>query len=240
MTPLDRVNSLRLAASLTSTIRAMLMGTALYAMLLLLGWAAGFSPTALVRDPATTGLSGWGVGAIAKFGVMLMGAVAIAAGVTGVLAAKRRALFLCVSLFAALFAIDDALAVHEQLGWFEPGAYVLYGSLALIIGHRIRREARELTFSWPYLAFFVCFIGSAAIDLLWQRTPIAMLHPRGEAIGYLIEDGLKFVGIAIFAQLWLGEALGQIRQLAASRESSTAHASAKSAPDTAASTHLRH
>lgn len=196
---------------MAATIRMLLIGGVVLVMLCALGLQFGFSPPELLRDPDATGIAHRAAGSISNLGVAMMGIAAVCTLAAAALRRDGRMLFLAVFAFSAIFALDDGLMFHDELGAWEFGVYAAYGFLALAIGGLIVAERAGPPFSWPYLAFFACFIASALVDLIWQSGYLDWA-PYGETLAYTIEDALKFVGIFDFVVLWVSESAAHVRR----------------------------
>lgn len=151
---------------------------------------------------AEDGRIGTLAGAVSVLGIMLWAAAAAAALLGGLLLRDadrpgQGAALLGFAALSAVGAIDDAFQVHEgllpRIGLSQVVYPVLYGAavgLLLIAGRRTWMAAAPLV-----LAAALLFLGgSIAVDEVYDLV--------GEGLGageVAIEDGLKFIGIALWA-----------------------------------------
>lgn len=117
-----------------------------------------------------------------------------------------------LGLFCTLFAVDDALMLHERLNDLEILIFPFYALLLFLAWLAFFRETGKIMI-WPLALAFAAFGMSAVTDTLWysvswqleHRFGISILRELGD-LRYLFEDGPKFVGLCLILALALGEA----------------------------------
>lgn len=182
-------------------------GGALVILAVAVRLGGGLSYRELFNDPADTyGFSPAG-GIVSNFGLMFWSAAAGIALVAWESLRRRdgdprlRRFFLATGLFTALLLVDDAFLLHEQvlpgLGFGERYVKATYLGLALVYGLGFRRELTRdggLVLLVPAAAFFAA---SFVFDNPASVRAMGLLEV--DFVSYAVEDGAKFVGIA----LWL-------------------------------------
>jgi hypothetical protein len=167
----------------------------------------GLSYRELFNDPADTyGFSPVG-GIVSTVGLMLWSAAVGTALATWESLRRRdgdlqlRRFFLATGLFTVLLLVDDAFMLHERvlpgLGFAERYVKATYLVLALAYGLGFRRELTRdggLMLLVPTAAFFAA---SLVLDNPASIRAMGLLDAG--FVSYVVEDGAKFVGIA----LWL-------------------------------------
>ena len=165
----------------------------------------GFDAVALMRDRALSDAPAAGL--ISDTGIALTLAGSVLALFHG--AAARDIPLILLGMFAAIFALDDALMLHESLG-NEIAFFGFYGMFALLLLTLFSQRTPH-PLPWPLLVTFSFFAASIGLDVTWtalvetlsvaQRTSDLLY-----GVGYIIEDLPKFGGIVIMASFTIGEA----------------------------------
>lgn len=183
-------------------------GGAVAILLAALGLADGLSYRELLNDPADTyGFSPAG-GIVSNLGLMFWSATAAIALVAWEVLRRRdgdarlRRFFLATGLFTAVLLADDAFMLHEQV---LPQAGIIgeryikaaYLGLALVYGLVFLRELMRdggLVLLVPAGLFF-------AASFVFDNPALVGMMGLLEVdfVSYVVEDGAKFIGIA----LWL-------------------------------------
>lgn len=188
-------------------LRLLLAGLGLGAGFAALLWAVGLSPSAAFRDAGTSDLPGAGL--VSTAGVLAMGAAGFYALLRGIL--MRRMGVFVLGLFCLVFAIDDGLMLHEELGNLEIVVYLAYAGLLGAAWALLARESgRQIV--WPLVMAFAAFVASAVVDIVWapilKRLHLAEpLFSQAWDAGYIVEDAPKLAGLLVMCSLCLGEAL---------------------------------
>ena len=184
---------------------ALLPALLVYVLALWLSAAAGIRTQLVIRDLAQTCDTALGVGLLSNIGYLLWisaAAIALFAGLSGVLAIRGRVRQLLVSggLFSLLLCIDDMFLLHDRyIG--STFLYSLYAIFALLILFRFRPQVRALGGGSFLLA--VVFLGaSVVIDQLQEVIPVPYTTLQ------LFEEGAKFLGIATWLAFWWQAAAG--------------------------------
>ena len=175
---------------------AVLPALVVYGAALGLSGAAGIGTELVIRDLAQTANTPLGVGLISNLGYLLwMASAAIALFAASNLAqGRQRALLFSGGLFSLLLALDDMFLLHDR--YISANVlYLAYVVFALLILFRFS----DLVITSGALAFLVavvCLGGSILIDKL------QMLVMGQYDTVQLVEEGLKFTGIACWLLFW--------------------------------------
>ncbi|MCB6179843.1 hypothetical protein LHP98_17110 [Rhodobacter sp. Har01] len=178
-----------------------LAGLVLFLILLFGAKLGPFRPVDFLRDPAA--LHGFnpfhGM-------VSILGILALACSGTVCLFAARHcrheASFLSAAgLFSLVIAADDLFLLHEEVGphWLglpEPAILAAYGLAAVAIAVRFR----DRLFGADPLGLWLALVFLSGSVLSDQ---FEVVHGQN---GYILEDGLKFVGLVTWAGFWIGRA----------------------------------
>lgn len=164
----------------------------------------------LTRDPVAVLGGAVYVGLLSQLGIFLWAAAAsvnyfvafLLAGETA--AARFKTFFIVSGLISLLLGFDDVFLLHENvfpcLGIPEQVTYVVYIVIVLLWAFRFRAIIQMSDY---LLLFFagICFAGSIALDVFDSNF-------HGEV---LVEDGLKFPGIALWTAYFFRTALAAAR-----------------------------
>lgn len=166
----------------------------------------GFDAVALMRDRTLSDAPAAGL--ISDTGIALTAAASVLALLHG--AAARDIPLTLLGVFTAIFALDDALMLHENLG-NERVFFGFYGVFALVLLKFFNQRTPHLL-PWPLVVTFGCFAASVGLDVTW--TPLVETLSVAQrtsdllyGVGYILEDLPKFGGIVIMASFSIGEAL---------------------------------
>lgn len=182
---------------------------------LLLMSVSGISPQRLMRDPAAITNTPIYTGFVSYMGLFAWAAAAAIWLLSTMLLARAEgrhpalAFALGSMLFSAVMLLDDAFMLHEELlpnklGIPEDLVMAGYGSLA--VGY-VLFNMRHI-FRSPYIVLGISIAFLAASVLIDE----VMAPSRME---YLLEDGLKFIGIVFWAAYALACALHYIDEIIA-------------------------
>jgi len=180
------------------------IAVAVVTLALILLYLNGFDAVAALRD-------GWSndkpeAGLISNIGVFLMGIASISAMFWGY--RHKRLPLLALGVFCGLFALDDALLLHERLGRREIIVFVMYGIFLIYILIAFTRQNGGRVV-WPLIYTFAAFGASVVIDVAWgpllDTTGMRFSQWPLERIGYCLEDIPKFGGIVLLSSLAIGE-----------------------------------
>ena len=172
----------------------------IYVAALVLNRAAGIDDLQLViRDLAQTCRQPLAVGLISNLGYLLWMAAATVCcfGVSSGLAGggrRVRELLLCGGAFSLLLCLDDMFLLHDKYIGAD-FLYITYAIFALLILFRYR----DLVVWMGGLTFVVAVAllgGSVVLDKLQDLLPWRYSDVQ------LVEEGLKFVGIACWLCFW--------------------------------------
>lgn len=169
----------------------------------------------MLRDPSALGRLPFYAGFITKIGVVLwvitasvslFGYAVLEPSLRGADAAR---FLLASGTMSAILGVDDFFMFHETIaprGLGVPEKFVLASYVLLIAGIVLRLRQFVLSVVDGLLVgALACFAGSLAVDLFWGSRPYARY--------YLLEDGLKFVGITLWTAFHLRLTLGLLRPL---------------------------
>ena len=184
---------------------ALLPALVVYVLALVLSGAAGIRTQLVIRDLAQTCDTALGVGFLSNLGYLLwMAAAAIAlfTALSGVVPLRGRVqqLLLCGGGFSLLLCLDDMFLLHDRyIG--STFLYSLYAVFALLILFRFRRQVQALG-GGSFLLAVVLLGSSVVIDQLQDLIPVPYARLQ------LVEEGAKFLGIAIWLAFWSQAAAG--------------------------------
>lgn len=164
----------------------------------------GVPAAVLIRDPASQ-LGFWPFyGFLSHLGVFLLGACGAILSFVAVVAGRERGLFAAIGALSLLLAADDFLMLHEHFlpnrGIPERAIYAVYALWGLATAALNRR----FFLGRQALAFWLAVIllgASAAVDAMQTRWDENLV----------LEDTLKFCGIAVWAAFWIARAGGAVR-----------------------------
>lgn len=187
-----------------TTLSTALIATGLFAALLLIGSLAGHPPDVILPDPAATFRFWPFAGILSHLGVFMMIVTSAICLFASLFTRTHARLLRAIGLFSGYLAMDDFFMLHEA---FFPRRGVpetvvlgaLAGSALLIfIAFRDHFLNRKAIANWASALFLV---SSSGVDVFAQYS----------ALHLVAEDGLKFVGISLWALHWILVARGAIR-----------------------------
>ena len=188
---------------------ALLPALAVYVLALLLSRAGGIDdPELVIRDLAQTCGYPLGVGLLSNFGYLLwMASAAIclftALSRLGGVGGRPRQLLLAGGAFSLLLCLDDMFLLHDR--YISPNVlYLAYALFALLILFRFRSLVLRLG-GPAFVVAVVLLGGSLIIDKIQGALPFAYNDVQ------LVEEGLKFLGIASWLHFWWRAAAGAAR-----------------------------
>lgn len=159
---------------------------------------AGVPSESLTREPQTVLGGAAHVGAMSNLGVLAFGVAAVAAGLTAtVVRGRARGMFAAASIVTSLMLLDDLYLLHDavypKIGVPETAVQAAYLLAIAAIVLRWRAELGWVALSGIglTLAFWALSIG---MDTFLNNHPLN--------VDQLVEDGAKFVGIAVWASVW--------------------------------------
>jgi len=168
---------------------------------LLISRSAGIDDLELViRDLAQTCDYPLGVGLLSNLGYLLWaGSAAIAlftvfSGLAAAAGRRVRELLLCGGVFSLLLCLDDMFLLHDKYIGVD-FLYITYAIFAALILFRFRDLVIWL--GGPSFPVAVVLLGGSVIFDKIQR-----YVPGGLKEGQLLEEGLKFIGIACWFFFW--------------------------------------
>lgn len=191
-------------ATAKTTLATAIIATGIYAGFLWIGTLAGHAPDVIVRDPAASYRFWPFAGILSHLGVFLMIATSAICLFASLVTRTGARMLLAIGLFSGYFAMDDFFMLHEA---FFPRRGVpetavlgaLAGSAALIMiafrDHFLNRKAIAI---W---ASALVLVSSSGVDVF---ATYSLLH-------LVAEDGLKFVGISLWALHWILVARATLR-----------------------------
>jgi hypothetical protein len=188
---------------------ALLPALLVYVLALLLSRAGGIDdPELVIRDLAQTCGYPLGVGLLSNLGYLLWMATAAICLFTafsrlGGVAGRPRQLLLAGGAFSLLLCLDDMFLLHDR--YISPNVlYLAYALFALLILFRFRPLVLRL--GGPVFLVAVLLLGgSLVIDKIQTLLPFAYNDVQ------LVEEGLKFLGIASWLHFWWRASAGAAR-----------------------------
>lgn len=188
--PISRTE--RFIPILVAAAVALALGVALIATVLYVHATKDVPFGTLTRDPLSgkpvyfgllsqAGILTWAFGASASFlGAWLLGGRA------------EGRFMLSAAVLTTLLCIDDAFLLHDEVlplaGVSEKLVYAVY--LALLLGFLVLFARRILKTGYPVLLLSLAFLGVSVVADTWG---LPWLDP------YMLEDGSKFIGIALWS-----------------------------------------
>lgn len=177
---------------------------ALTSFSLLTIYLLGFDPVIAVRDRALSSEPEAGI--ISNFGIFIMGLSGILSLVLGWI--DRRGSIVLVGIFCVVFAVDDALLLHEKLGEWELAVFIIYGASLCVIS-AVFTLGKKQYIVWPLFFVLLAFMASGIVDVGWGKI-LRILGlfewPQLRYFGTLLEDTAKLAGIVVMSSFALGEA----------------------------------
>lgn len=180
---------------------AALPALVVYVGALLISRSAGINDLELViRDLAQTCGYPLGVGLLSNLGYLLWAASAgialftVLSGLASGAGRRVRELLLCGGVFSLLLCLDDMFLLHDKYIGAD-FLYITYAVFALLILFRFRDLVIWL--GGPSFPVAVLLLGGSVIFDKIQR-----IVPGGLREGQLLEEGLKFIGIACWLLFW--------------------------------------
>ena len=199
------------SASLFETGRHLFGAILLVSFSVLLLYFTGFDAVAALRDGVLSDQPEAGL--ISNVGILLMGVSALFALVLGLYG--RSVPVFALGAFCGVFAIDDALLLHEKLGSLEILLFLCYGiSLLTVLLSFTRGNDGHLV--WPIVLALAAFAASVAVDVTWE--PMLELFDLKQSswplsrIGFCLEDIPKFGGLVLLSSFAIGEGLAVRRK----------------------------
>jgi hypothetical protein len=175
------------------------------------GEVKGMSPGFLTRDPAALTGSPWYLGALSTFGLFLWASAATSA-ILGFFSARGRAqfearLFLWAGAISVVLGLDDAFQIHEEIAPEDLGipqrvVYVFYIVMIVIFVWHVHRSISHMGRKIP-IAAGLFFAISFVVDAIESIENSLLEH----STVFYVEDGAKFIGIALWAAFLLRAAV---------------------------------
>lgn len=160
-----------------------------------LGVRSDHAPEAMVRDPAAT-FGYWPFyGMLSHLGVFLMIATSAVCLFTAMSVRAYRGLLVSVGLFSGYFAMDDFFMLHEKiLPWHGVPEIVVFAAMALAaLAIFIVFQAHFLTYHAITIWLSGLFLGASVLQDVVIDYSVRQV---------LVEDGLKFIGLALWTLHW--------------------------------------
>ena len=178
---------------------------------------AGVSNEALTREPQAVLEGAWYIGALSNLGAIVWAVAAVSAALTAtVVHGRERTMFAAAGAFSSLLLADDLFLLHDavfpKVGLSESIVQAAYLVVLVVITAKYRREMGLVAVGG--VALTLGFWGaSVGMDTLFNNAAVNL--------DQLVEDGLKFLGIVVWAAVW-----GTLSHLALVRTRREAHAPA--------------
>lgn len=178
---------------------------------------AGVSNESLTREPQAVLEGAWYIGALSNLGAIVWAVAAVSAALTAtVVHGRDRAMFAAAAAFSSLLLADDLFLLHDavfpRVGLSESIVQAGYLMALLLITAQFRNEMGLVAVGGVVLTL-ACWGAAVGMDTLFNDAPVNL--------DQLVEDGLKFLGIVVWAAVW-----GTLSHLALVRARQQAHAPA--------------
>lgn len=187
---------------------AALFGCLAIAMVALASWFLGEPAAVFTREPQEVLKGPLYVGSFSNLGgIVWFGAAAIMSFAGSLKPLDRGALILAALLTWAM-GLDDVFMLHDRV---YPKLYLnerfVSAAYFAVVGVIVLRYYRQLAYSTlvGMAIAVICWMLSAVLDLFFNQ------------IGQLAEDGIKFIGITVWAAAWTRQAYEDITRLTRSR-----------------------
>jgi hypothetical protein len=183
---------------------AVVFGCLAIAMVALASWFLGEPAAVFTREPQEVLKGPLYVGSFSNLGgIVWFGAAAIMSFAGSLKPLDRGALILAALLTWAM-GLDDVFMLHDRV---YPKLYlnerIVSAAYFVVVGVIILRYYRQLAYS--------TLVGMAIAVICWVLS--AVLDHFFNQIGQLAEDGIKFVGIAVWAAAWTRQAYDDLTRL---------------------------
>lgn len=183
---------------------AILFAGVAIAMVAIASWFLGEPAAVFTREPQEVLKGPLYVGSFSNLGgIVWFGAAAIMSFAGSLKPLDRGALILAALLTWAM-GLDDVYMLHDRV---YPKLYlnerVVSAAYFVVVGVIVLRYYRQLAYS--------TLVGMAIAVICWVLS--AVLDHFFNQIGQLAEDGIKFIGIAVWAAAWTRQAFDDITRL---------------------------
>lgn len=152
------------------------------------------------------------VGAVAMLTNLLWIAGASMSAAAALVARSGRLWFTALAVLMVVLGLDDAFMLHESVGpyygvpeWAFFAAYALAGLGLALMSLRLRSFVTKVVF----VAGIGLLAAGLGADVLWDDP-------------FLVEDGLKLMGVAVLGTVPIGPVVEARRELTACRKSASA------------------
>jgi hypothetical protein len=187
---------------------AALFGCLAIAMVALASWFLGEPAAVFTREPQEVLKGPLYVGSFSNLGGIVWFAAAAIMSFAGSLKPLDRGALILAALLTWAMGLDDVYMLHDRV---YPKLYLneRFVSAAYfgVVGVIVLRYYRQLAYSTlaGMAIAVVCWVMSAVLDHFFNQ------------IGQLAEDGIKFIGIAVWAAAWTRQAFDDITRLTGRR-----------------------
>jgi len=173
--------------------------------------STGISTGDFTRDPAQITDCPFCIGFLSNIGIVLWGFMASICFFTYAIIKNRldkklAFFFLSSGILLTILLIDDLFMIHEIVApkiLLIPEKFIYLFYLMLVLGFYIK--SREIIAKSDYRLLIISgafFAFSVLYDIMWTILPFA---------NYLLEDGTKFMGIALLSTYFFRESIRYIR-----------------------------
>jgi hypothetical protein len=186
-----------------------LFGCLAVALVALASWTLGEPVSVFTREPQEVLKGPFYVGSFSNLGGLIwFGAAAIMSFAASLKPLDKGALILAALVTWAM-GLDDIFMLHDRvypkLYLNETFVSVLYFGVMAVIVLRFYRPLARSTLIGIAIAV-ICWVLSAVLDRYFNHI----------SMGQLGEDGIKFIGIVVWAAAWIHQAYNDIIRLARS------------------------
>jgi hypothetical protein len=201
---------LRNSASIFQTIRLFGGAIILVSIGVFLLYFFGFDGVSALRDGQLS--NNPEAGLFSDFGILIMSLSGLFALLVGL---KSRSFpFLALGVFCGMFAIDDALMLHERLGELEVNLFAFYAVIIIFVLIQFTRMNGGYIV-WPITLAITAFAASVIVDTFWNPFfGVAELTQSAwplYAIGFCLEDISKIGGIFLLSSFSVGSGISKLQ-----------------------------
>jgi hypothetical protein len=190
-------------------IFAGLFGCFAIALVVLASWVLGEPAAVFTREPQEVLDGPFYVGSFSNLGGLIWFGAAAIMSFAGSLKPLDRGALILTALLTWAMGLDDIFMLHDRvypkLYLNETFVSALYFGVMVVIVLRYYRQLARST-----------LVGIAIAVSFWVLSAVLDHYFNHISIGQIGEDGIKFIGIVVWAAAWIRQAYNDIAKLARS------------------------